>query len=74
MSDPNAPFLTFDRAAAKLFAYQWPQWRVWPDGTVQAVEDGPAHSWMSDDYMLVRARDESTALWIANGVPSGVPA
>jgi hypothetical protein len=45
----------------------WPQWRVWPDGTVQCVEDGPPHSHMSDDFMLVRAEDESTALWISNG-------
>ena len=37
-------------------------WRVWPDSTVQAVEDGDPHAWMSDDYMLIDAADEEDAL------------
>ncbi len=36
--------------------------RVWPDGTVQCTEDGAPHSWMSDDYRVVEAIDESRAL------------
>ncbi len=39
--------------------------RVWPDGTVQAVEDGSPYSWMSDDYMVVEARSEAAALELA---------
>ncbi len=38
------------------------QFRVWPDGTVQAVEDGPAYAHMSDDYTTVWAADEEEAL------------
>lgn len=41
------------------------QWRVWPDGTVQAVEDGPPHSHMSDDYQTVFALCEEDALALA---------
>lgn|GEM_PF-3381806 len=36
--------------------------RVWPDGTVQAVSEGPPLSWMSADYKVVEALDESAAL------------
>jgi hypothetical protein len=36
-------------------------YRVWPDGTVQMVEDGAPYSWMSDDYRLVLAADEEAA-------------
>ena len=39
-----------------------PAWRVWPDGTVQPVDDGDPHAWMSDDYMLINATDEEDAL------------
>lgn len=35
--------------------------RVWPDSTVQDSDDEP-HDWMSDDYMIVWARDEADAL------------
>lgn len=35
--------------------------RVWPDGTVQAVEDGAAYSHMSDDYAIVLATSEEAA-------------
>lgn len=38
------------------------QYRVWPDGTVQAVEDGEPYAWMSDDFALVWAGDEEEAL------------
>jgi len=40
-------------------------YRVWPDGTVQAVEEGAAYTWMSDDYMRVEATSEDEALRIA---------
>lgn len=36
--------------------------RVWPDGTVQAVEDGAPHSHMSDDFVVVFAASEGDAL------------
>ena len=42
--------------------YEEEQFRVWPDGTVQAVDDGDPLSHMSDDYMLVWAYDERDAL------------
>lgn len=35
--------------------------RVWPDGTVQMVDDGAPHSWMSDDYALVLAASHEDA-------------
>lgn len=37
-----------------------PRFRVWPDGTVQELNDG-AYSWMSDDYQIVSASDEDEA-------------
>ncbi len=40
-------------------------YRVWPDGTVQATEDGEPYSWMSDDFMVIRAADEDEALLLA---------
>lgn len=40
-------------------------YRVWPDGTVQATEDGGPYAWMSDDFMLIRASDENEALALA---------
>lgn len=36
--------------------------RVWPDGTVQEAAGGQPYSWMSDDFMVVQAEDESAAL------------
>ena len=36
--------------------------RVWPDGTVQPVEDGDPYSWMSDDYVVVEADNEDEAV------------
>jgi len=42
------------------------QFRVWPDGTVQCVEDGPPHSHLSDDYQTVLAMDEDEALTLAS--------
>ena len=36
-------------------------YRVWPDGTVQAVSDGEPYSWMSDDYRVVYAHNETEA-------------
>ena len=29
------------------------EFRVWTDGTVQAVEGGSAYEWMSDDYAII---------------------
>jgi len=40
-------------------------YRVWPDGTVQATEDGEPYSWMSDDFMVVHAMDENEARLLA---------
>ena len=40
-------------------------YRVWPDGTVQSVEEGAVYTWMSDDYMRVEATSEDEALRIA---------
>ena len=40
-------------------------YRVWPDGTVQATADGEPYSWMSDDFMVIRAADEDEALLLA---------
>lgn len=41
--------------------YDQEQFRVWPDGTVQAVEDGAPHRWLSDDYATVWAYGEEEA-------------
>lgn len=39
------------------------QFRVWPDGTCQCVDDGePPYEWMSDDYMTVWATTEDEAI------------
>ena len=37
------------------------EYRVWPDGTLQDVSEGPAYSWMSDDYVIIEADDETAA-------------
>ena len=44
--------------------------RVWPDGTIQDVEETP-HSHMSDDYCHVWAYSEDEALKIAYGGGNG---
>jgi len=36
--------------------------RVWPDGTVQSLEEGGPYDWMSDDYGLVWANSPEEAL------------
>jgi len=41
------------------------QFRVWPDGTVQAVEDGEPYSHMSDDFQTVFALCEDDAVAMA---------
>lgn len=41
--------------------------RVWPDGTTQLVEDGPPYDFMSDDYMIVTAYDDEDAVRQYNG-------
>ena len=41
--------------------FEFSSYRVWPDGTVQDVEE-TAHSWMSDDWEEVRALSEEDAL------------
>ena len=38
------------------------KYRVWPDGTVQAVGDGQAYAWMSDDFRVVQASSPEEAL------------
>jgi hypothetical protein len=43
------------------------KYRVWPDGTVQAFEDGEPYSWMSDDYAVVDAYNEDDAVAKALG-------
>lgn len=47
--------------------YDEVQFRVWPDGTVQAVEDGPPHSHMSDDFQTVFALCEDDAVKMVLG-------
>lgn len=47
--------------------------RVWPDGTVQAVEDGEPYSWMSDDFMTVKAADEEHAIKLCEVALRSVP-
>lgn len=42
------------------------EYRVWPDGTVQAVADGQAYAWMSDDFRVVQASSPEQALLLAN--------
>ena len=42
--------------------YDEVQFRVWPDGTVQAVDDGDPYSHMSDDFTVVWAVSEDEAL------------
>ena len=42
--------------------YDQVQFRVWPDGTVQCVEDGGPHSHMSDDFATVFAYTEDEAV------------
>ncbi|WP_313315378.1 hypothetical protein [Pulveribacter sp.] len=44
-------------------------YRVWPDGTVQAVSDGPPLPWKGGDYKVVEALDEASAL--ERGLASG---
>lgn len=41
---------------------EWSQFRFWTDGSVQAVGEGEPYSWLSDDYALVWASDEESAL------------
>lgn len=41
-------------------------YRVWPDGTLQSVEEGAPYSWMSDDFVLISAADEASALELAS--------
>lgn len=38
------------------------EYRVWPDGTVQESEGEPAFSWLSDDFLTVRASSEADAI------------
>lgn len=44
-------------------------YRVWPDGTCQAVEEGMAHSFMSDDFAVVLACSEEEACEKVLGPP-----
>lgn len=41
------------------------EYRVWADGTTQLVSDGEPYSWMSDDFSIEKALDESHAQWLA---------
>ena len=45
------------------------EFRVWPDGTVQDIEDGDPYDWMSDDYVLVFAATPEEALDTAVNKP-----
>lgn len=53
-------------AQAARFDCEYTFYRVWPDGTLQSVEDGPPHSWMSDDFVLIGAADEQSAFELAS--------
>ena len=44
-----------------MFDSEKSAYRVWPDGTVQAVEDGEPYSWMSDDFIVVYAMNDEEA-------------
>lgn len=48
-------------------------YRVWPDGTVQATEDGEPYSWMSDDFAVIRAGSPEEADRRVNGTPPPLP-
>lgn len=37
-------------------------YRVWPDGTVQEVDEADAYSYKSDDFVTIEAFDEEDAL------------
>ena len=42
------------------------KYRVWPDGTVQSLEDREApYSWMSDDFLIISAQSEEDAFFKA---------
>jgi hypothetical protein len=41
------------------------QFRVWPHGTVQAVDDGEPYDWLSDDFAVVWAYSDEDALTVA---------
>lgn len=41
---------------------QFADYRVWPDGTTQLVEDGPPYEFMSDDYIIIAAYDDADAV------------
>lgn len=41
-------------------------YRVWPDGTVQEVDEADAYSHKSDDFITIEALDEEDALFRAN--------
>lgn len=56
-SDFNQPHPSFNISSL---------YRVWPDGTVQDVDEGEPYPWMSDDFLLVIAPDEDAALRIAD--------
>lgn len=45
-------------------------YRVWPDGTVQAVDDGEPYNWMSDNFQLVIAESGEDAVLIAAARPA----
>ncbi|MCL2874732.1 MAG: hypothetical protein FWF12_00260 [Betaproteobacteria bacterium] len=45
-------------------------YRVWPDGTVQSVDDGSAFDWMSDDYAIINANSEEEAIELAKWMQS----
>lgn len=47
-------------------------YRVWPDGTVQEVDDGEPYSHMSDDFKVVLAEDGTEAAKLVLGSKQGV--
>lgn len=52
----------YQKVGAWLFDRQMSTFAVWPDGTVQNLDEGEPHFWMTDDFKVVRAMDEGDAL------------
>ena len=54
-----------------MFDLEKSAYRVWPDGTVQAVEDGEPYSWMSDDFIVVYAMNDEEAWRLLPSIKGG---
>lgn len=56
-------YFAFSQSGLILWIVEMMQeFRVWSDGTVQAVSDGEPFSHMSDDFLIVTAFDSDSAL------------